>query len=351
MKPKVSITQARRWIVSALDQGGSVGLAVRIAEHFGVSRVTGTNIIKRLVEGGWLDSSGGKRPIYSLGRNREIVRSYKLPGIDEHIIWEHDFSKWFSLPPNVSGIAHHGFTEMLNNANDHSCGKIVTAIMRLLEGTLVIAIIDDGIGIFEKISSALQLPDKRLAILELSKGKFTTDPQNHSGEGIFFTSRMFDRFQIDANGLHYDHDVRDVHDWLLEIDELQKLAIGTFVYMAIPINSNRTAREIFDQYSEGNNYGFNKTVVPVRLAKVGNENLVSRSQAKRLVARFEGFRTVILDFEGVDDIGQAFADEIFRVFQNAHPEVHLAVAKASSAVQQMIARATAGKPELNTPQQ
>ena len=40
--------------------------------------------------------------------------------------------------------------------------------------------------------------DKRQALFELSKGKFTTDPSRHSGEGVFFTSRMFDDFEIDG---------------------------------------------------------------------------------------------------------------------------------------------------------
>jgi hypothetical protein len=109
--------------------------------------------------------------------------------------------------------------------------------------------------------------------------------------------------------------------------------------MSIPLDSPRTTREVFDKYSGGDNYGFEKTIVPVRLAKIGNENLVSRSQAKRLVARFEGFKTVLLDFTGIDDIGQAFADEVFRVFCLLHPEVELVPIKANPEVQQMINRA------------
>ena len=35
-------------------------------------------------------------------------------------------------------------------------------------------------------------------VWELPKsGKLTTDPDNHTGEGIFFTSRVFDEFEID----------------------------------------------------------------------------------------------------------------------------------------------------------
>lgn len=79
-------------------------------------------------------------------------------------------------------------------------------------------------------------------------------------------------------------------------------------------------------------YGFNKAVVPVRMLKHGLEQLISRSQAKRLLARFERFKVVILDFKGVDTIGQAFADEIFRVFSSEHPDVKLVPVNATSEV-------------------
>jgi hypothetical protein len=44
---------------------------------------------------------------------------------------------------------------------------------------------DHGVGIFEKIMKHFNLADAREALLELSKGKLTSDPRNHSGEGIF----------------------------------------------------------------------------------------------------------------------------------------------------------------------
>jgi hypothetical protein len=46
--------------------------------------------------------------------------------------------------------------------------------------------------------------------------------------------------------------------------------------------------------------------------------------------RVELFKTVIFDFDGVPTIGQAFADEIFRVFANAHPQIMLVTARANS---------------------
>ena len=42
----------------------------------------------------------------------------------------------------------------------------------------------------------MHLLDERHAILELSKDQLTTDPARHTGDGIFFTSRMFDSFDL-----------------------------------------------------------------------------------------------------------------------------------------------------------
>ena len=90
-------------------------------------------------------------------------------------------------------------------------------------------------------------------------------------------------------------------------------------------------------------YGFEKTVVPVSLLEYKDENplFVSRSQARRLLSRFEKFSTIVLDFAEVHEIGQAFADEIFRVFANAHKNCELQYINANERVRNMILRATA----------
>ncbi|MHB8254030.1 MAG: STAS-like domain-containing protein [Acidiferrobacter sp.] len=165
-------------------------------------------------------------------------------------------------------------------------------------------------GIFKKIQTALGLLDERHAVLELSMGKLTTDPNHRSGEGIFFCSRMFDAFNILSGGVYFSHTFRETKDWILEHESTGR----TIVWMELNNHTSRTDKAIFDQYTSGDDYGFNKTVVPVRLAQYGNEKLISRSQAKRLLARIERFKVVILDFSEVDMIGQAFADEVFRVF-------------------------------------
>ena len=109
--------------------------------------------------------------------------------------------------------------------------------------------------------------------------------------------------------------------------------------MMLHNHTARTTKKIFDQYTSGDDYGFTKTIVPVNLARYGDEQLVSRSQAKRLLARVEVFKEVIFDFSGISAIGQAFADEIFRVFKNSHPNITLHWIEANPEVMQMIGRA------------
>jgi anti-sigma regulatory factor (Ser/Thr protein kinase)/anti-anti-sigma regulatory factor len=351
MASKLDDFRVLGWAIRAVLDGHGSRMSKALCEQFGVTRMTASRVLRRLVDDGWLKSSGSTRPVYTLGANRRCVKRYTLPGVEESMAWLHDFAPVFdTLPANLAAIAEYGFTELVNNANDHSDGTFVTVLMTANDGMLTLVVMDDGIGIFEKITKALNLPDRRLAILELSKGKLTTDPTRHSGQGIFFTSRMFDQFQIEANDLHYDHDIRDADDWLLEMERQET---GTLLYMRISLDSKRTLREIFDDYSSGDDYGFAKTVVPVRLAIIGNENLVSRSQAKRLVSRFEGFKTVLLDFTEVDDIGQAFADQIFRVFALAHPNIEIIPINVTPAVQQMINRAVTANlfvfPDAETP--
>lgn len=316
-----------------------------VAAQLGLSGARISSQVRELVAAGYLDKAGTTRPVYTLGRHRRSRQRYARIGLAEDAVWFGQLSPLLqTLPPAVLEIAHYGVTEMVNNAVDHSDAGHVAVQMDLRDGQLRLTVADDGVGIFHKISRALDLPDERLALLELAKGKFTTDPRRHTGEGVFFTSRLFDRFGIVSGGLVFSHDDAFDKDILFDADGMPSQ--GTVVFMAIDTASERTPRQVFDQYSSGpDDYSFAKTVVPVRLAQVGEENLISRSQARRLLQRVDRFRHVVLDFGGVAGIGQAFADEIFRVFALAHPEIELIPVHAVPEVQQMIRRAEVARDE------
>ena len=241
------------------------------------------------------------------------------------------------MSPNALEICHYGLTEMVNNAIDHSAGHAVRVELIRTTGSIHLRVIDDGIGMFQKIADALNLSDPRLSLLELSKGKFTTDPKRHTGEGIFFTSRSFDRFTIRSSELLFRHSSRS-DDWKFEVEE--KSFVGTRVTMSLIVPSSRDLKDVFQRFSSGpDEYRFAKTHVPLKLADYGDEGLLSRSSAKRVLSRVDRFSEVVLDFSNVGSIGQGFADEIFRVFRNEHPSVNLIPINANEQVTQMIRRA------------
>jgi len=315
-------------------------LVAVVATQLGLTRAAVAPRARSLVAAGYLEKTGTTRPTYRLGRKRSALIELPLRSLAEDQVWTRDVAPLLhGLPSNVIDIAQYGVTEMVNNAIDHSEGRHLHVFVERDDLGITLMVADDGVGIFRKISAALDLPDQRLALLELSKGKLTTDPRRHSGEGVFFASRFFDRFQILSGDLLFDHVAIDGDKPLYDFDQAYRSA-GTRVLMEIATDATRTTKQVIDQFSSGpDEYAFAKTVVPVRLARVGDETLVARSQAKRLLQRVDRFRVVVLDFEGVRNIGQAFADEIFRVFANQHPAVELMSANAVPDVQQMIRRA------------
>jgi anti-sigma regulatory factor (Ser/Thr protein kinase)/DNA-binding transcriptional ArsR family regulator len=311
-----------------------------VAEHFGITRQAVSKHLQRLsAEHAIVESGQTRNRTYKLATLAEWDRAYEItPTLAEDLVWRDDVSKVIGdMPDNVLAIWHYGFTEIFNNALDHSAGTTIYLAIRRNAVDTEMIVKDNGVGIFKKIQTELGLLDERHAILELAKGKLTTDPKRHTGEGIFFSSRMFDQFDILSGTVFFTHKFEDTGDWILERNKLG--TAGTFVWMKLNNHTSRTTTEIFDQYSSGDEYGFTKTVVPVNLARYGNENLISRSQAKRLLARVELFKKVLFDFSDVPIIGQAFADEIFRVFATSHPDIDLVPIHANSEVKRMIDRA------------
>lgn len=321
-----------------------------ISTRFGISRQAVSRYIKELVLNGLLEATGSTRARRYLLKTLDYrVFSASLVGLEEERLWGTEARAAFNeLPSNVVNIWHYAFTEMVNNAIDHSEGTRVTVAIQRNAFDVEMRVYDDGIGIFRKIKESSKLEDERHAILELAKGKFTTDPDSHTGEGIFFTSRMLDDFAILSGGSHFSHRHELSHDWIL-IDSGTNL--GTSVHMRLNNRSKRTTKEVFDHFAaDPDDYGFTKTIIPVHLATYGQDNVVSRSQAKRLLAGVDKFKTVILDFEGVEFIGQAFADEVFRVFARNNPGMLVLSVNVPEQVQRMIDHARAANSGTNAHQ-
>ncbi len=330
--------QIRQFILTNIEEHPK-DITALTAQEFSITRQAVNKHIQRLVEQKSIVVEGStKSKVYQLYPSVEWIKKYDLKNkLEEDVVWDSDIKPLIvDLPNNVKDIWAYGFTEMLNNAIDHSSGEEVIIRVQTTAVDTEIIVGDDGEGIFKKIQKELHLNDERHAVLELAKGKLTTDPERHSGQGIFFTSRMFDKFIILSGNIYFSHQFNQEEDWILKSGESQS---GTVVSMKLNNNTSRTSKKVFDNFSSGEDYAFTKTVVPVHLAQYGEEKLVSRSQAKRLLAGLDKFKVVVLDFSSVEAIGQAFADEVFRVFKKQHPEMELVSLYASKEVEQMISRA------------
>jgi anti-sigma regulatory factor (Ser/Thr protein kinase) len=331
--------EIRRFLLSNVEKHPR-DVATVTSEHFGITRQAVNKHLKKLVVENVIIPKGQTRDrSYRLVPLSEWVQLYQItPALAEDQAWARDVSPVLGrLPQNVLDIWHFCFTEMFNNAIDHSGGSQLSVRVAKTAANTQVSLTDDGVGIFKKIQEEMNLLDERHAILELSKGKLTTDPTRHTGQGIFFTSRLVDSFDILAGGIYFGHTFGHEEDWILERSQFES---GTTVFLKLDNHTSRTCKQVFDQYSSDDDYGFTKTVVPVKLAQYGEDKLISRSQAKRLLARVELFKTVLFDFNGVETIGQAFADEIFRVFVNSHPRLVLHAVNANPEVERMIQAVT-----------
>ena len=335
-------------IFNAIQRGTSSKTSA-LAKRFSLTRQAVHRHLKALVREGKILRMGGslKNSYYALnspevlkriwkGQDRYFKKSYDVAGLEEDRVFQEIKSQpsfLTSLDEAAWRILQYSFTEMLNNAIDHSASRRVLVSLAVNPEKVAFEIRDLGVGVFENICAQKHLGSEMEAIQDVLKGKQTTMPSRHSGEGIFFTSKAVDRFILES------HKKRLLVDNLLEdvFVEDVRFRKGTRVACEIDIKTSRRLDEIFNRYTN-EDFQFQKSQVKIVLFQEG-EAYVSRSQAKRLLHALEEFREIVLDFSGVTTIGQGFADEIFRVFQSQHPEIIIQPVHCHENVQFMINRA------------
>jgi anti-sigma regulatory factor (Ser/Thr protein kinase) len=307
-------------------------------KRFGLTRASIARYMGRLIEEGALTAVGNTRARrYSLKPLvLERMRFDLSATMNEDTIWRERVRPLMKdVQPNIIDLFQYGVTEMVNNVIDHSESLSLTIRYKQLYNRIEVVVNDNGVGIFNKIQRDFNLVDARTALLELSKGKLTSDKIRHSGEGIYFTSRMFDKFSILSGHLYYSRTRQEGDEWLIESVDKDDNSKGTYVKMTIGTKAQWTMREVFDKY-QGDDIYFRRTHVPVALGRYPGEQLISRSQAKRILARFNDFAEIMLDFRNVSEIGQPFADEIFRVYRNGHPGTRIMTFNTNANIDKMI---------------
>jgi len=309
-----------------------------LAQALSMSRQGVHKQLKRLREEGRIAKDGVTRgATYRLAggtpESAQRRKRYRLQGLEEDGVFE-EFEVLLnlrkSLSPEVRKIARYAFTEMLNNAIEHSGAEFCDVRFRVGPLNLRFEVRDYGIGVFQSIREKWALEDEPQALRELLKGKATTMPERHTGEGIFFTSKVGDRvaFRSHRIGLVFDRKMGET-----AVRTTRHIA-GTEVTFEISRRSRRKLAQVFDEYApEEYDFSFQKTRIQVKLY---GKDYASRSEARRLLSRVREFREVVLDFRDVGSIGQGFADEVFRVFRTQHPEIVIRVANLSPELRAMV---------------
>ena len=296
---------------------GEKSISKVVSETFGISTNTVHGYINELLKEGII--SKAKRGEYELVSKQSLFRFSRRKGefqSDTHAFDVCLEDKIASYPENVKHIWLYAVSEMVNNVIDHSGAENMNVCVIQNYLNTYVVIIDDGIGIFEKIKNHFSLANLDEAICELFKGKLTTDEINHSGEGIFFTSKMMDSFMISSSGKIFTTSKYN-NDNIFDTDEF---ASGTCVFMSLSNFTHKNIKDIFDAYSNTDG-AFTTTRIPLK--NIFDSAPVSRSQAKRICNRLDKFEEVILDFQDVAWMGQGFAHQIFVVYQKANPTLSI----------------------------
>lgn len=313
----------------------------QLSEYLRISRQAVNKHLKELINNEQVVKEGVTRgAIYKISSTdkkerlkKNIKKTYALSDLEEDKVF-YELAPLLNLRSELSDrafkIFNYAFTEMLNNAIDHSESEKCIIECNIDSYQISFRIRDFGIGLFFSIFTKFNLDDENAAIGELIKGKATTMADKHSGEGIFFTSKASDAiyFRSHKIKLSFDNQKKDVF-----VEEM-KFIKGTEVSFRISKRSKKRLDEIFSQFApEEFDYRFDRTRALVRLF---HQDYVSRSEAKRLLYRLDKFKEIILDFKGVKSIGQGFADEIFRIFKKAHPDKIIKIENLSPSLKPIV---------------
>lgn len=313
-------------------------------DNFGITDENVMAYIQESLKIGYISISQGCVCGYKLVEQvQEICVNLREEEIDEDQIF------YDQIRPYLKGcneetlrIWQYTCEEMLNNVIEHACGEHIFIEVHTNALFSKILIMDDGIGTFRTLLTYMKKngwkkPQIEDALLELYKGKITSKGECHSGEGIFFASKMVDSYALWSDSTMYVHgngrEAEVIKSHLLSYTSCIG-KIGTIVCMSMENETNRKIKEIFDMYSDIEE-GFVKTYIPVKEACINGEP-VARSQARRICNRLDQFKEVIFDFTNVEFIGQGFADEVFRVYAIKNPQIYLCPINMIPQVRRMI---------------
>jgi len=312
-------------------------IARRAAQAYGITRQAVNRHLQALVEEGLLASEGQTRAkTYRLRAVQGFEKRLRVtPVIQDARLWREYVEPLVApLPENVREVCRLGFAAAVENVIDHARAARITVSGHVTASAVALTVADDGRGIFAHLVDALALEDADHAIFELAKGGLTTDPERRAGASLFYAARLMDALRIQSADTALV--VEDCGDrWRIERNEAP--TTGTTVTMTARRRSGVRASEVLETFATARETrALERAHVPVALLAKSGEALVARAQAHRLLSRLERCSEAVLDFRGVEAIGPAFADEVFRAFRAAHPRVNLVTLNASAGIRHLI---------------
>ncbi|MGM0442163.1 MAG: STAS-like domain-containing protein [Elusimicrobiota bacterium] len=331
-----------KFIINKIKEKGHI-TTKDVVEKTGFTRQGAHKHIKKLIKKGKIEKIGERKGVKYVLREKapysvkpSIKKRIELKdAAEDEIFYDLNLQYKFNkiVDENVFDILRYTFTEILNNAIEHSRSEYANISMKVSHYDISFCIDDWGIGIYENIRKKFNLKNERDALRELIKGKTTTDKERHTGEGLFFTSKIADKVSIKSHRLEiiFNNLENEVYVNKIQFNK------GTKVEFTIKKYSKKKLEELFEKFSgEEFNYNFSRTSVNVKLFSEDNHTFISRSEARRLLYNLDKYEEIILDFSGIKKVGQGFMDEIFRVFKNQNPEISIKPKNTCEAVKAMI---------------
>ncbi len=324
--------------------------ASEIAKKLGVTRQAVHKHLKKLVKLGIVEKIGRTRNARFVIKDKSgrSISKFRFVFNAKDISEDEAFSNISEslnlhkiLIKNAHIAVQYAFTEIFNNALDHSNSSKIEVYVEIDRSKQVVTfrIRDWGTGIFALIAEKFGLPNEFESVLWLLPGKTTTFPELHTGEGLFFASKITKTLKIKSHRICLTY-VNYGEDAFVE--KLRTYLKGTWVEFEVLFNMKKKLDEVFKFYAPADyDYQFDKSKVLIRVL---SGRLISRSQAKRIVRPLDGkFREVMIDFRKVEAVGQGFADELLRVFPPRYPSVKIALMNVPQHIRPILLHVASGE--------
>ena len=202
----------KEYIIERLNKKTKVSSRYLVRKT-GFTRSYLNRFLQELIEEGQIVKIGKARKTIYILADAEKLESFRESRMNYSLCLKNDFQIpstslntlesikketgiFSGLSVNVVEIIDSSFTELLNNAIVHSGAESINIKMKREQDFISTEITDNGIGIFKKIMEHFSLKNELEAIQQILRGKLTTFPESHAGQGLYNVSKSCDSFVI-----------------------------------------------------------------------------------------------------------------------------------------------------------